>query len=376
MDIVLGCRVHYSSSLAEIYPDQLLNNSYSFSTDSQHTLVYSPSHNVGSQVNSLDLRLWEGLIPILMKFSALNIREVRLADIDGNENALDFIANFFSKSLKVLELTRCCKIDTHVVSCLQRLIFLSKLSLEGTKYLDDTSLNEIISKLPSVRSINVSECPLLTDQTLIYVSKLRDRLTELSANSNENFTFVGVNELVLQCENLETLNLSGAQSLKFLGVVIKTHGLLQFVSRNLKCINLNNCRDIRVDSLKWLTTANVDLTDVALQSVRLLNGSMVAAIASGCKYLRSLNIANCRNVDQVGIIAIASGCTSHLTNLNMSRIGKSGTSGSVRDVLANCIGLTILDISCNSWITDATFAELNGTAQQTALRLTSLNVSR
>jgi hypothetical protein len=56
----------------------------------------------------------------------------------------------------------------------------------------------------------------------------------------------------MKCEELKTIDFSNCFNLTFFGVVLKFDTIYQYITRNIKVVNLNNCRNLQVQSLQWI----------------------------------------------------------------------------------------------------------------------------
>lgn len=104
---------------------------------------------------------------------------------------------------------------------------LKKISLKGNYRLSDSGLDTIISAAPSLSSLNLCECSLLTSTGIENLAnKLSLVLTELYIDDCLNVDAMMILPSLQKIKHLEVLSMSGIQSVcnKFVNELIPVHG--------------------------------------------------------------------------------------------------------------------------------------------------------
>ena len=165
-----------------------------------------------------------------------------------------------SKSLIALNLGKCNTIDSAALNVLGRIKNIQMLVISDINAVTAKTIESLCMSLEYMTALDISGCQSVTDSTLkLLAQSMRFRLISLAAGRNDNITHVGVNEVVLLCENMKHLDLSYC-SKAFMGVVIRhISGELQHGSRSLTRICLDNNKEMNVHALDWICAANPDL---------------------------------------------------------------------------------------------------------------------
>lgn len=104
---------------------------------------------------------------------------------------------------------------------------LTTICLKGAYRLSDDGLNAIIHSAPSLRSVNLSQCSLLTSLGIINVAaKLDTVLTELYVDDCQNVDAMAILPALKKLIHLEVLSVAGIQSVcdKFVHQLIPVCG--------------------------------------------------------------------------------------------------------------------------------------------------------
>ncbi|VAI80081.1 unnamed protein product [Triticum turgidum subsp. durum] len=161
---------------------------------------------------------------------ALQLRECSWLNED------DFEAVFgkcMIESLEVLQLDlsgRCMPdyiLPTTLAKVPNCMPLLRKISLMGNYRLSDNGLDKLISAAPSLSSLNLSECSLLTSTGIENLAnRLQSVLRELYINDCLNVDAMMILPALKKIKQLEVLSMSGIQSVcdKFVNELIPIHG--------------------------------------------------------------------------------------------------------------------------------------------------------
>ncbi|XP_020402260.1 uncharacterized protein [Zea mays] len=163
---------------------------------------------------------------------------------------------------------------------------LRKISLKGNYRLSDNGLVTIISAAPSLCSINLCECSLLTSSGInILANKLHSVLRELYIDDCTNVDAMAILPALQKINHLEVLSMSGIQSVcdKFVKGLIPVHG------SNLKELAFAGCLELTSASIKTVGEYCQELTSLDLRNLNRLRDSALWHLR-GCRLLRKLRL--------------------------------------------------------------------------------------
>ncbi|KFK39888.1 hypothetical protein AALP_AA3G302000 [Arabis alpina] len=201
-----------------------------------------------------------------------------------------------TSNLMVLQLDQCgrCMPDYVLPSTLAKspknLPVLSSLSLMGACRLSDLGLQALVSAAPAIRSINLSQCSLLTSSSIDMLSdSLGSVLRELYINECQNIDLKLILSALKKFENLEVLSLVDLPS-------VRGQDLRDFVTargKALKKLILTNAVKLTDSSVKVISENCPNLSMLDLANVCKLTDSSLGYLANGCQALEKLIF--CRN---------------------------------------------------------------------------------
>lgn len=115
---------------------------------------------------------------------------------------------------------------------------LTTISLKGACRVSDAGLAALVSSAPALRSINLSQCSLLTDVGIDSLAKsVGPVLQELYLDDCDTLDAMCILPILKQLKNLKMLSLNG-----ILGVTDKFIGeLIDAIGHNMKELSLANC---------------------------------------------------------------------------------------------------------------------------------------
>ncbi|CAK9172153.1 unnamed protein product, partial [Ilex paraguariensis] len=155
------------------------------------------------------------------------------------------------------------------------------ISLRGACRLTDTGLKALVASAPSLQSINLGKCSLLT-QTSIYT--LADSLGSI------------LRELYLDyCPSVDAMNIAPA---------FKKFGHLQLLS----VAGIETVCDEFVSDI--ITACGSSIKELDLADCPKLTNYSMKVIGNTCSELCSLNISNLHRLTDMGIQYLANGCRS------------------------------------------------------------------
>ncbi|KAA8523317.1 hypothetical protein F0562_009740 [Nyssa sinensis] len=260
-----------------------------------------------------------------------------------------------TSNLTVLQLDQCgrCMPDYVLFLTLARssnsLPVLTRISLKGACRLSDVGLRALVSSAPALRSINLSQCSLLTFTGInVLADSLGSVLKELYLDDCQNMDHRLILPALKKLEHLEVLSLAGNQAVSddFIHEFIVVRGL------NMKELILADCVKLTDSSLKVIAETCSGLCALDLVNLRKLTDSAIEYLANGCRVIQTLKL--CRNAfSDEAIAAFLETSGESLKELSLNNVIKVGPSTAVS--LAKCSrNLLSLDLSWCRNLTDET----------------------
>nr|XP_007154586.1 hypothetical protein PHAVU_003G131200g [Phaseolus vulgaris]ESW26580.1 hypothetical protein PHAVU_003G131200g [Phaseolus vulgaris] len=198
--------------------------------------------------------------------------------------------------LEVLQLDQCgrCIPDYALLGPLRqspwRLPRLVSLSLSGACRLSDKGLHVLVSSAPSLRSINLSQCSLLSSVSVnILAHSLGSLLKELYLDDCLTIDAAQIVPALRKLEHLEVLSLAGIQTVsdEFIGDYITARG------HNMKELVLKDCRKLTNASIKVIAEHCPGLCALDLMYLDNLTDLSMGYLTNSCRVLHTLKL--CRN---------------------------------------------------------------------------------
>ncbi|RVW22150.1 F-box protein [Vitis vinifera] len=217
--------------------------------------------------------------------------------------------------------------------CHFRYQHVKQINLEFAQDIEDKHLDLLKTKcldsLQELESLNLNVCQKISDRGVETITSACPKLKVFSIYWNVRVTDIGMTHLVKNCKHIVDLNLSGCKNI--------TDKSLQLIADNypdLELLNLTRCIKLtdgglqqillKCSSLQSLNLyALSSFTDEAYKKISLLTDLRFLDLCGAqnlsdqglcciakCKNLVSLNLTWCVRVTDVGVIAIAQGCTS------------------------------------------------------------------
>ncbi|PKA47043.1 F-box protein [Apostasia shenzhenica] len=257
-------------------------------------------------------------------------------------------------NLKALQLDFCgrCLPDYVLHSTLAKspncLPSLNRLSLKGAYCLSDGGLSMIVASAPLLRSLNVSQCSLLTYRGIIAVAdKLEEVLRELYIDDCQNVDAMSIIPALLKMKYLEVLSVSHIETVsdRFLKKLIPNSG------PKITQLNLAGCRKVTNASMKMIADNCPHLSCLDIRDLNRLNDFAIQHLVNGCSPFQRLKLCRSAFSDEVMAALIeASGAT--LVELVINNLGK--VAGNTALAISRRCSLTLrsLDLSFCRKMTD------------------------
>ena len=365
-------RAHFSSSLFGSLPQFLFQlicdcpDSGLLRAYRYHEATLVEVEAEGGAEGGVDLGRWSDVVGVVDRFRGQGklLKSLNLSGHDTLNNLLvSHIALHLSAILLRLDISGCCGYSadcSDVIRSISSLTSLTCLNVaDNPDLIDDAAITVFTSRMRALRSLDVSGCVRLTDQSLYSIATgSGDALTSLSAARNVLLTHSGAHMLTAHCRNLSHLDLNHCPLVSGIGVMMAmSNGQLNFASRTLTSVNFDSCCELTGESLEWLCAANSGLKRVSLRGVRYLEEGTLLGLMTACPQLTLLNLSGCVSVTGRAVRAIASHCSA-LTDLNLSSIPLKLSAKSVADLLLQCSSMVQLDLSRNRSLGDEIFENI------------------
>ncbi|RHN64572.1 putative leucine-rich repeat domain, L domain-containing protein [Medicago truncatula] len=266
----------------------------------------------------------------------------------------------------VLQLQQCGRIITEYTlpctlakspNCLSRLI---SLSLTGACRLSDKGLQLLVSSATTLRSINLSQCSLLTFASLdILADSLGSLLKELYLDDCILIDVALILSALKRLEHLEVLSLAGLPTVtdKFIKNYIITcgHNINELVLRDCfnRLVYISMYRNLTDASMKFIAEHCPELHALDITNLCKLTDLTIRYLANSCRAL--LNLKLCRNsFSDEAIAAFLEINGKSLEELSLNNIKKVGQQTSL-SLAKNAKNLHTLDLSWCRNLTDNEF---------------------
>ncbi|KAL6585720.1 hypothetical protein OROMI_002364 [Orobanche minor] len=201
-----------------------------------------------------------------------------------------------ASQLTVLQFDQCgsCMPDYTLCAALARspncLPALTSISLKGAYRLTDAGVSVLASAAPSLKSIDISQCPLLTSEGVCcLLNSLKSVIRELYLDNSHGINAMIVLPALLKLESLEVLSLAGIQTVcdDFVSKFISVNG------SRLKELILANCLELTDLSFEVIGDNCSELLAVDLTNLCKLTDVSIGHLANGCRAIETLKV--CRN---------------------------------------------------------------------------------
>lgn len=301
--IVTAKRFHFSSSNTTYYPQCLSNSRYVWDADRQY-IVLDPQHVGGNKNDEIDLRFFSGFKSILEFYISSNLKIRRLtlgASHESNDGALiRLVSSKFKEQVQELNLSSCLFLTKFSLQHVIQLQNLKSLSVSNLAFIDNDYISSIVSHLPQLTNLDISRCISVSDVSLITIADyMNTRLVSFDCSHIPSLSQQGMNELIMKCTNLESLKLQGCLNIKFVGIVVHARDkMLQYISRNIKELVIDDCTDLQYYSLVWMSIALPQLECFSATNIKLMDDNIIKSLVGGARNLKHLNTRNCKRLSK------------------------------------------------------------------------------
>ncbi|KAI4316327.1 hypothetical protein L6164_024316 [Bauhinia variegata] len=182
---------------------------------------------------------------------------------------------------------------------------LKALSLWNVSTISDDGLVEIANGCHQLEKLDLCGCRTISDKALIAIAKNCPNLTELSIDSCPRIGNEGLQAVGQWCSNLRSVSINDCASVGDQGIA-NLFSSTSFVLSKVKLQALT----ISDRSLAVIGHYGIAVTDLVLSCLPNVSerGFWVMGNGQGLQKLKSLTIASCRGVTDIGLEAVGKGC--------------------------------------------------------------------
>ncbi|KAL5065801.1 hypothetical protein RYX36_027538 [Vicia faba] len=299
--------------------------------------------------------------------------QIRLKDCSWltEEEFTKYFGTLVTSEIGVLQLDKCGRfmseytLPATLAKSPNSLSNLTILSLTGACRLTNEGLRLLVSSATELRSINLSQCSLLTYSSLeILADSLGSILKELRLDDCILIDVARILPALKQFKQLEVLSLAGVPSVSY--KFIKSYFIA--CGHNIKDLVLKDCVNLTDASIRVIAKNCPGLRVLDIMNLGKLTDLSIEYLANNCRGLRTLKL--CRNPfsdEAISVFLELAGKT--LEELSLNSINKVGLL-TASSLVKNGQNLHTLDLS---WCRNLSDNEL-GLIVDSCLSLRSLKV--
>ncbi|WOL09379.1 F-box/LRR-repeat protein 14 [Canna indica] len=280
--------------------------------------------------------------------------EVKLSDCSwASEEVLqNALANCSIDRLEVLQLDLCGRcmstyvLQTALAKSQTGFTSLMRLSLKGAYRLTDNALSLLASSAPSLRSIDLGKCSLITSCGIISLAE-KLNLEELYIDYCMRIDVMQILPMLEKLTHLEVLSVSGVPT------VSNDFVLRMMLARGYKMrvLVFACCQKLTTRSISAIASNCSQLRILNIQDLRCLNDSALKYLASGCRSMTSLKLRQSRFSDE-SIAAFLEVSGDSLIELSLNNVAKVAHQTAIAISLKCRLNLQYLDLSFCRQLTD------------------------
>ncbi|KAK6927159.1 Leucine-rich repeat [Dillenia turbinata] len=239
-------------------------------------------------------------------------------------------------SLVELSLSKCSGVtDVGLCSIVETQKELKKLDITCCRWISYISIDSNTRSCTSLTSLRMESCTQVSKEAFVLIGKCCPFLEELDVTDNEiddeglksisscsklcslkvgiclNVTDQGLISIGMSCSELAELDLYRCLGITDVGVASVAQGCPK-----LRVINVEYCNKVIDTSLRMLSNC-LGLKALEARGCPCISSVGLLAIAEGCRLLTMLDIKNCYNINDSGMVSLA--CYSqNLKQINLS----------------------------------------------------------
>lgn len=260
-----------------------------------------------------------------------------------------FLAAFGNSDLKnlvVLQLELCgrCNFDyvmgKTLAGSLNSLPNLTIVSLKGASRLSDDAVEALVRSAPTLQSINLSQCSLLTEKCInIIADTIGPTLKELYIDECQIIHARLIESALSKLKVLEVLSVAGIQTV--CDKLVK--GMVTVCGKTLKELNLADCPKLTNYSLQVIASTCSSLHSLNISRLHQLTDMSLEYLANGCRSIQSLTLHGNRFSDEA-IAAFLETSGKSMKKLSLNNAPKVGHNTAM-SLAKHSRGLLSLDLS-------------------------------
>ncbi|CAI9100713.1 OLC1v1037872C1 [Oldenlandia corymbosa var. corymbosa] len=225
-------------------------------------------------------------------------------------------------NLTVLQLDLCgrCLADYVISESLacsaNSLPALTTISFKAAYRLSDIGLSALVSSAPSLRSVDLSQCSLITsDGVCCMAASLGSALRELHLDECQGIDAMHILPALQNLQNLEVLSLSGLET-------VSDDFVLEFLRArgpSIKELVLSDCTRLTDSSVRAIAESCPELCAVDLSNLCKLTDAAIGYLANGCRAIQYLKLRRNYFSDEA-VAAYLETCGNSLRELSLSNV--------------------------------------------------------
>ena len=140
-------------------------------------------------------------------------------------------------------------------------------------------------KLSHLKAIDLSNCPLVEDKSLLAMASASKRLRHLNLQCNDQLGDIGLIALIRNNCKLELVNVSGCSKISSLALFeLGSH------CPHLQSLNASRCSRLNDDGVIYLARGCRKIQAISLAGIRNISEVAICALAENCPGLMMLNV--------------------------------------------------------------------------------------
>ncbi|KAI3925852.1 hypothetical protein MKW92_019333, partial [Papaver armeniacum] len=195
---------------------------------------------------------------------------------------------------------------------------LSSISLRGACRLTDGGIKALVASAPSLCSVNLAACPLLSSTSIMYMADaLGSVLKELYLDDCQNIDMMLSLPALQRLEFLEVLSLADIET-------VSDNFVSNFVTvcgQNLKELDLSGCSKLTDRSLKAVGEKCSALQTLHLANLHKLTDSSLGYLANGCRSIQTLKLRG-NAFSDLAVAAFLEASGEPLTEFSLNKVKK------------------------------------------------------
>ncbi|XP_071690779.1 EIN3-binding F-box protein 1-like [Rutidosis leptorrhynchoides] len=220
---------------------------------------------------------------------------------------------------------------------------LTSLTIWNLSSVTDVGVAEIANECHLLEKLELSRCSAITTKALIAIANNCPNLTSLSLDSCSNIGNEGLQAIGQKCHNLKSVSIKNCPLVGDQGIA----SLVSSTSCSLMKIRFHGL-NISDASLAVVGHYGMSLTDVGLFDLHKVTekGFWVMGSGQGLQKLRSIMIAACSGVTDLGLEAVVKG-SPNLKQFSVRKAGSLSDNGLVSIAKAARLVQTVMLEECN-----------------------------